>query len=83
MKIPSWLNSLGLAIWTFLVAIGTIFLYSKFEKPQTVVNNDYGKVKNKGEGNSIQNEANTTVQNDNKKVKKKGILRKIFKKSRN
>lgn len=76
----SWLKQLGAAIWTLLVAIGSIFLYEKFiDKPDTVVNNKIGKIKNKGDNNDVSTESHTDVSNDNSQTKNKRRFR-LFKK---
>ena len=72
----NWLKQLGAAIWTLLVAIGSIFLYEKFiDKPETVVNNKIGKIKNKGDNNEVSTESHTDVSNDNSQTKKKRRFR--------
>lgn len=76
----NWLKQLGTAIWTLLVAIGSIFLYEKFiDKPDTVVNNKIGKIKTKGDNNDVSTESHTDVSNDNSHTKKKRRFR-LFKK---
>jgi len=72
----NWLKQLGAAIWTLLVSIGSIFLYEKFiDKPETVVNNKIGKIKNKGDNNEVSTESHTDVSNDNSQTKKKRRFR--------
>jgi hypothetical protein len=66
------IKQFALAIWSLIVAIGSIFIYEKFvDKPETVVNNKIGKIKNKGDNNDVSTESHTDVSNDNKEVKNK------------
>lgn len=82
MKLPSWIKSLGLGIWTVICFIGGILFYVKaIDKPETIVNNNYDKIKNKGTDNTVDTTNNTTVANDNKKQSSKKKLR-IFGKKR-
>lgn len=75
------LKNITLAIWSFLVFIAGIIFYSKvLDKPDTVVNNTYKKIKNKGAGNQISTQNNTVVENNNSEKKKKKKRRfRIFK----
>ena len=78
----NWLKQIGLALWSLLVAIGSIFLYERYiDKPDTTVNNEYGKIKNKGTNNDVSTSNNTQVSNDNDNIKKKRKFR-LFKKNR-
>lgn len=78
--VNSWLKQFGLTVWSILVAIGSIWAYEKYiDKPDTVVNNDIGKIKNKGQNNEVDATSNTEVSNDNKEVKNKPKFR-LFKK---
>ena len=78
----NWLKQLGAAIWTLLVAVGSIFLYEKFiDKPETVVNNKIGKLKTKGDNNEVSTESSTQVSNDNDNVKNKRKFR-LFRKNK-
>lgn len=64
------LNQIGTSLWTLIVAIGAIFLYEKFiDKPDTVINNKIGKIKNKGENNDISTSSSTQVSNKQEKKK--------------
>ena len=66
------LKQIGFFLWSALLFIAGLFTYSKFlDKPETVVNNEFKKVKNKGQNNDISTSTNTEVINDNDKVKKK------------
>lgn len=71
----STLKSILMAIWGVICFIGGLFVYAKLlDKPETVVNNEYGKVKTKGRDNatSTDNHQVVNVVNvENKKDKKK------------
>lgn len=61
-----------MAIWSVILFIGGIFFYAKLlDKPETVVNNEYKKVKTKGQSNTTSTDNHQVVDIDNKKVKRK------------
>ena len=77
------LKQIGFFLWSVLLFIGGLFTYAKFlDKPETVVNNEFKKVKNKGQNNDISTSSNTTVTNDNDNVKNKRKFR-LFRKRKN
>jgi len=68
----NWLKQIGLALWGILCFIGGLFVYAKIlDKPETVINNEYDKIKNKGTNNSVdvQNESSIQQKEDNRKFK--------------
>lgn len=78
----NYLKQFGIAIWSLIVAIGSIFLYEKYvDKPETVVNNKIGKIKNKGDNNEVSTESHTDVSNESKQVKNKRKF-KLFRKKK-
>ena len=58
------LKSFLLAVWSVIVFAAGVFFTMKFDKPDTVVNNNVGKVK--GQGNTVTNEPATTFENTEK-----------------
>lgn len=59
------------------------FLFArKTEKPQTIVNNNYDKIKNKGQDNNVDTKSETVVNNDNKKQSSKKKFRLFGKKKK-
>ena len=68
----NWLKQIGLALWGIVCFIGGLFVYAKMlDKPDTVINNEYDKIKNKGTNNSVdvQNESSIQQKEDNRKFK--------------
>jgi len=68
----NWLKQIGLALWGILCFVGGLFVYAKIlDKPETVINNEYDKIKNKGTNNSVdvQNESSIQQKEDNRKFK--------------
>lgn len=59
------LKSFLLAVWSVIVFSAGVFFAMKLDKPDTVVNNNVGKVK--GRGNTVTNEPSTKVENTGKK----------------
>ena len=50
----NWIKQIGLALLGIICFVGGLFVYAKFlDKPKTVVNNEYGKIKNKGTNNDV------------------------------
>lgn len=58
---------------------GMVFYAKVLDKPETTVENNYKKIKNKGQGNTISTENNTTVNTTDPNKKKKRKFR-LFKK---
>lgn len=62
-------------VWSVLCTVGGFvmglltFRYL-LDKPETVVNNHYDKIKNKGDGNSVAVESTTQVTNTTRKDKR-------------
>jgi len=76
----NWLKQIGFFIWSALLFVAGLFTYKEFlDKPETVVNNKIGKIKNKGEGNDISTSNTTEVQQDNSQKKQKKKFR-LFRK---
>jgi len=74
------LKQIGFFLWSALIFIAGLFTYAKLlDKPESVVNNEYGRIKNKGKNNDISTSSTTNVDQDNKQVKKK-LISKLFKK---
>ena len=70
--VSNWLKQIGLTLWGIACFIGGLFVYAKFlDKPETVVNNEYGKIKNKGTNNDVSNSNSTQVSNEENNVNKK------------
>ena len=68
----NWLKQIGLALWGIVCFIGGLFVYAKMlDKPETVINNEYDKIKNKGTNNSVdvQNESSIQQKEDKRKFK--------------
>lgn len=68
----NWLKQIGLALWGIVCFIGGLFVYAKMlDKPETVINNEYDKIKNKGTNNSVdvQNESSIQQKEEKKKIK--------------
>jgi len=68
----NWLKQIGLALWGIVCFVGGLFVYAKMlDKPETVINNEYDKIKNKGTNNSVdvQNESSIQQKEDNRKFK--------------
>lgn len=79
--VSNWLKQFGLALWGIICFIGGLFVYAKFlDKPETVVNNEYGKIKNKGTNNDVSTSNSTQVSNEENNVKKKRKFRLFGKK---
>ena len=77
----SWIKQIGFFIWSAILFVGGMFAYAKYlDKPESVVNNQYDKIKNKGKGNSIDTESDTNVQVSNEEDRRKI---KIFGRRRN
>jgi len=68
----NWLKQIGLALWGIVCFVGGLFVYAKIlDKPETVINNEYDKIKNKGTNNSVdvQNESSIQQKEDKRKFK--------------
>ncbi|MFZ7121800.1 MAG: hypothetical protein ACOWWH_12740 [Eubacteriaceae bacterium] len=69
-------------MWSALLFVAGLFTYKEFlDKPETIVNNKIGKIKNKGENNDISTYSTTEVQQDNSLKKEKKKFRLFGKKS--
>lgn len=63
----------------FIFLAGMVFYAKVLDKPETKVENNYKKIKNKGQGNNISTENNTHLNQQAPSPKKKRRFR-IFKK---
>jgi len=77
----NWIKQIGLALLGIICFVGGLFVYAKFlDKPETVVNNEYGKIKNKGANNDVSTSNSTQVSNEENNIKKKRRFRLFGKK---